>query len=196
MCINVTAGGQISGAGTHVSVLVHLMRGEYDSRLVWPFRGDITIQLVNHNNDQDHREYTIFFNDAAVAAGDVSDRVISSEKARYGWCKLQFISHTAVESSTKTSRYIINDCLTFQNNQNSSSLCLIVPLMNILLTLCMHWTVANFELRHSRNIKPALIVLPSFLTYSFTFIILWCRYELSLLSLQDIIMGRAWAAPL
>ena len=60
-CINVTAGGQISGAGTHVSVLVHLMRGEYDSRLVWPFRGDITIQLVNHNNDQDHREYILYY---------------------------------------------------------------------------------------------------------------------------------------
>ena len=45
MCIRVTANGWYSGAGTHVSVAVHRMRGEYDSRLVWPFRGDITIQL-------------------------------------------------------------------------------------------------------------------------------------------------------
>ena len=50
MCIRVVANGLGKGAGTHVSVAVHLMRGEYDSRLVWPFRGDITIQLVNHNN--------------------------------------------------------------------------------------------------------------------------------------------------
>ena len=56
MCIFVDANGRGSGAGTHVSVYVHLMRGEYDSRLVWPFRGDITIQLVNHNNDHDHCE--------------------------------------------------------------------------------------------------------------------------------------------
>ena len=53
MCIRVRPRGQGSGAGTHVAVLVHLMRGEYDSRLVWPFRGDITIQLVNYSNDQD-----------------------------------------------------------------------------------------------------------------------------------------------
>ena len=44
-----------------MSVFVHLMRGEYDSMLKWPFRGDITIQLVNHNNDQDHNEKTVTF---------------------------------------------------------------------------------------------------------------------------------------
>ena len=112
MCINVTASGQGdgAGAGTHV----HLMRGEYDSRLVWPFRGDITIQLVNHNNDQDHYEDTVNFDDEAVAAGDVSDRVTSGERARWGWGDDQFISHTTVESSTKTSRYIVDDCLTFR----------------------------------------------------------------------------------
>ena len=43
MCINVNANGSGSGAGTYVSVFVYLMRGEYDSRLVWPFRGYITI---------------------------------------------------------------------------------------------------------------------------------------------------------
>ena len=114
MCISVDANGWGKGAGTHVSVTVYLMRGEYDSRLEWPFRGDITIQLVNHNNDQDHREGTVPFDDEAVAAGRISDRVTSSEKARCGCGKPQFISHTTVESSTVTSRYIINDCLTFR----------------------------------------------------------------------------------
>ena len=113
MCIRVRPSGQGSGAGTHVAVLVHLMRGEYDSRLVWPFRGDITIQLVNYSNDQDHYELTVPFN-AAVAAGQVSDRVTSGERAVTGLGFERFISHTAVESSTKTRRYIINDCLTFR----------------------------------------------------------------------------------
>ena len=63
MCISVDANGCCSDVGTHVSVSVYLMRGEHDSRLVWPFRGDITIQLVNHNNDQDHREHTVNFNE-------------------------------------------------------------------------------------------------------------------------------------
>ena len=45
MCVSVDANGWGGGAGTHVSVNLYLMRGEYDSRLVWSFRGDITIQL-------------------------------------------------------------------------------------------------------------------------------------------------------
>ena len=106
MCIRVRPRGQGSGAGTHVAVLVHLMRGEYDSRLVWPFRGDITIQLVNYSNDQDHYELT--------AAGQVSDRVTSGERAVTGLGFERFISHTTVESFTKNRRYIINDCLTFR----------------------------------------------------------------------------------
>ena len=83
MCIRVVASGCVS---THISVLIHLMRGEYDSRLVWPFRGDITIQLVNHSNDQYHWEWTVHFSDAALAAGS-ADRVTTS-----------FISHSDVDS--------------------------------------------------------------------------------------------------
>ena len=56
MCISVDPNGCCSDVGTHVSVNVYLMRGVFDSRLVWPFRGDITMQLVNHNIYQDHRE--------------------------------------------------------------------------------------------------------------------------------------------
>ena len=101
------------GAGTHVSVYVYLMRGEYDSRLVWPFRGDITVQLVNHNNDQDHHQRTVPYNDGAVACG-ASNRVTSGERGVNTWDFATFISHTVVESSTKTRRYIINNLLTFR----------------------------------------------------------------------------------
>ena len=109
MCIRVVTNGRGSGAGSHVSVYVHLMRGEYDSRILWPFRGDITIQLVNHNSNINHHEWTVYFGDAADGR-----RVTSREKADYGRGCNQFISHTTVESSTVTSRYIVDDCLTFR----------------------------------------------------------------------------------
>ena len=112
MCISVNANGWGKGAGDHVAVFVHLMRGEYDSRLVWPFRGDITIQLVNDKRSQDRCEDTVHFNDSV--SGRVSDRVTSGERSDYGWGIHQFISHTTVESSTETRRYIVNDCLTFR----------------------------------------------------------------------------------
>ena len=47
MCLRVTANGQGSGKGTHITVAVYLMKGEFDDQLEWPFRGDITIQLLN-----------------------------------------------------------------------------------------------------------------------------------------------------
>ena len=113
MCIKVDANGWGESAGTHVSVSLRLMQGEYDSRLVWPFRGAITIQLMNHGNERDHRELTVDFNDAAEAYG-AADRVTSGERASKGRGKMQFISHTMVESTTtRTRRYIINDSLTF-----------------------------------------------------------------------------------
>ena len=115
MCLRVVANGRSSGACSHVTVYVHLMRGEHDSRLVWPFRGDVTVLLVNYNNDQDHHVYwTAHFNDAALADGRVCNRVTSEERARYGWGCPKFASHTEVESHSKTGRYIDNNCLKFR----------------------------------------------------------------------------------
>ena len=111
MCISVDA----NGLGTHVSVFVRLMRGEYDSRLVWPFRGDITIQLVNHNNDRDHCERTVNFNDAASGTLRVSDTGVTvGVRADYWRGCDRFITHTKVESTTKARQCIVNDCLTFR----------------------------------------------------------------------------------
>ena len=45
MCLNVDANRHADGKGTHVSVIVYLMRGEFDDLLKWPFRGEVTIQL-------------------------------------------------------------------------------------------------------------------------------------------------------
>ena len=117
MCIRVACTANMVGLVVLalMSVAVHLMRGEYDSRLVWLFN-------YTHNNDQDHYEKTVnFFDAAADSNGEVLDRVTSGEKelSIYGWDKQQFISHTRVKSSTKTSRYIINNCLKFKNKQNS-----------------------------------------------------------------------------
>ena len=111
MCIKVKANGSASGdgAGTHVSVFVHLMRGEYDNRLVWPFRGDIAILLVNHSSNQNHGG-TLSLNDDTAAG----KRVTSGERADIGRGISQFITHTMTESCTSTRRYINNDCLTFR----------------------------------------------------------------------------------
>ena len=78
-------------------------------RLVWPFRGDITIQLVNHDKDQDHRVTTVLFDDAATKGA--SERVTSGNLADSG-SGSNLISLSDVESPRRY--YLINDCLTFR----------------------------------------------------------------------------------
>ena len=111
MCLRVYANGNGAGAGTHVSVFVYLMRGEHDDQLTWPFQEDITIQLVNQNSDQDHVEDTFAFDDRVAANEAVSGRVTVGERAKKGWGKQKFISHTQLES---TEQYLINDCIKFR----------------------------------------------------------------------------------
>ena len=47
MRLKVDAQGCLDGKGTHVSLSVYLMKGEFDNLLKWPFRGKIIIQLKN-----------------------------------------------------------------------------------------------------------------------------------------------------
>ena len=57
MCLRVDANGLCNGKGTHVSVFVYIMRGEFDDRLQWPFHGAVTIQLKR--KDPPNYQWTI-----------------------------------------------------------------------------------------------------------------------------------------
>ena len=116
MGLMVYANGYGDGAGTHVSVYVYLMSGEYDDMLTWPFRGDITIQLVNQNSDEDHVEKIVDFTDenVAAAADRISGRVTSGGRAKSGWGRPTLISHPTLESVAGTKQYLKNDCLKFR----------------------------------------------------------------------------------
>jgi len=47
MCLRVNLNGIDSGVGTHVSMFVHLMMGEFDSIIDWPFPGTITLTVMD-----------------------------------------------------------------------------------------------------------------------------------------------------
>ena len=49
MCLAIFANGWDTGEGTHVGLAIHMMKGEFDSHLKWPFKGEITvIQVLLH----------------------------------------------------------------------------------------------------------------------------------------------------
>ena len=52
MCLCVYPNGYGSGKDTHLGVAVHMMRGEFDDHLKWPFRGNITFVLLDQEGGE------------------------------------------------------------------------------------------------------------------------------------------------
>ena len=109
--LKVHANGNASGKGTDLSVYVHLMKGEYDHMLTWPFKCDITIQLLNWREDKGHVKKTFPFGDSS----DIKHRERVMEGERDSGCGYgQFISHSDLYYNiTNNTEYINNDILCF-----------------------------------------------------------------------------------
>ena len=111
MCIHVYPNGVGNGKGTHVSVYTYFMRGPFDDQLKWPFRGEVTIQIVNQAGDHSHFEETIYYNDKTK---DISaSRVTGNEVRSSGWGYHTFIAHTdlAYNAAMKT-QYLKDNTIT------------------------------------------------------------------------------------
>ena len=67
MCLRVYANGVGTGKGTHVSVFVCLMRGEFDDLLKWLFHGEVTIQLKK--NAPSHYQIMLPFKGGRTSGG-------------------------------------------------------------------------------------------------------------------------------
>ena len=63
MCLHVDPSGLHDGMGTYVSVFTCIMRGPFDDCLKWPFRGDITIRMMNQVGGSDNHEGIIPYTD-------------------------------------------------------------------------------------------------------------------------------------
>ena len=93
MCLKVFPNGNRSGENTHVSVYVNIMKGEFDDQLKWPFRGDITIRLLNSPENTYH-EQLVHFHERIHPR--VSGRVIKGDKGIQGFGVDRFILQTAL----------------------------------------------------------------------------------------------------
>ena len=114
MCLRVDANGIAASHGTHVSVFICLMQGEHDEELVWPFRGKITVELLNQIHDSNHHRGTVQFD--SQQNDECNSRVTSvvSGTGR-GWP--QFISHKLLSAGLRSDndcQYLKGDCLYFR----------------------------------------------------------------------------------
>ena len=113
MCLNITANGWGTGKGTHVSVCVYMMKGEFDSHLKWPFKGEITVELVNQKEGGKNHEKNI--GHTHIEELDAYfQRVTKGERAERGWGYPQFISHADLYKPEEGKEYLLNDTLIFR----------------------------------------------------------------------------------
>ncbi|XP_025029306.1 TNF receptor-associated factor 1-like [Python bivittatus] len=52
LCLKLFLNGDGTGAGTHLSLFLVLMKGEYDFQLKWPFRHKVTFTLLDQVNNR------------------------------------------------------------------------------------------------------------------------------------------------
>ena len=112
MCLRVDANGIGPFQGTYVSVFVCLMQGENDSSLIWPFRGRVTVQLLNQIRDGDHCRGLVEFESDACDECNSRVTCVVSGTGR-GWP--QFVPQSTLGFNSKTnSQYVKEDSLYFR----------------------------------------------------------------------------------
>ncbi len=110
LCICVYANG-LDVRGTHVSVSAHLMKGDNDDSLSWPFTGTVTIELLNQLEDKNHHKKTVTF----TADYEVNEIVVDGERSLNGSGWPHFTSHADLAHEPLTNRqYLKDDTLIFR----------------------------------------------------------------------------------
>ena len=135
--LRVHANGTIDGEGTHVSIYVILMKGEHDEMLKWPFKGEITIQLLNWKEDKGHVVRILDFCNAPLES-----RTRVTDKEGRGWGYSKFISHIDVECNPDESiKYLQDGILCFEISK-----------------VTLHTGNTNQYLYHTFNNSPELFI--------------------------------------
>ena len=104
--IQVDAGGNGSGEGTHVSIYACLMKGDHDEYLKWPFLGEATFELLNQIEDRNHHKTTVQFRDSETS------HMVEGEGSEKGRGKPNFIAHKDLENNP--GKYLKDDALIFR----------------------------------------------------------------------------------
>ena len=50
LCLRINLNGVDSGVGKHLALFVHMMQGDYDTTLKWPFTGKITLSILDQSD--------------------------------------------------------------------------------------------------------------------------------------------------
>ena len=109
--LKVHPNGYRSAQGSHVTVVVYLMKGEYDNYLGWPFEGDVVLEFLNWRADKDHLLTTIKFNRFYDPNDNCTSHVTIEECAPNRLGNFKLISHSLLYNPDTNTEYLQDDCL-------------------------------------------------------------------------------------
>lgn len=155
MCLVIYPNGYGEAEGKHVSVFASIMKGRNDCELEWPFRGMLTIELLDQSKKEEHKRVTISYIDSESA---YSNRVcIGTYNAATG--KLWMIAHKSL-CDDGGPQYLSNNCMKFkvckyENNKavpervNQTRFVLLSFLMFIAISIIIH----AFSIIHTSSLS-------------------------------------------
>ena len=113
MHILVYPNGICNGKGTHVSVCLSLIKGDYDDTLTWPIRYKCTITLLNQLEDKNHHMNLFTYSEDKETT--MNSRIIGNKKFGQGRGFSEFISHGQLSlQKDKQCQYLKDDSLYFR----------------------------------------------------------------------------------
>ena len=104
MCLTVYPNGVGRGRDSHVSVFATLMKGEYDDDLRWPFRGHVTVELLDIEEDYDdyYEDVEDVFKFNTHTPARAASRPVDGERNEYGHGNAEFIYHDHIPDWVNT----------------------------------------------------------------------------------------------
>ena len=115
ICLKIYTNGNGDGLGTHISVFICLMRGEFDFHLKWPFEGDVFVRLLNQNDAKRYYFQAAISMNKTTLVQESGAQVTCANMASSGFGLSQFISHAELAPN-----YLKNDTLYFEVLYRSS----------------------------------------------------------------------------
>lgn len=113
MCLLVDVGGDKQARGTHVSMFLHLTKGEFDDQLKWPLRMCITVELLQQGEGESRISHDSIIRYHSGTPEESAEKVSDDRRNSKPWGKSKFISHEELESGG----FVCQDSLKFGISQ-------------------------------------------------------------------------------
>ena len=137
-----------ANANGYIGVYVHLMKGPNDDTLIWPFCGDVVVELVNWIEDKNHHRQVIGL--SPEVTNKVCNKVLVGN-CNDGWGKGRFIHNSSIKP-----KFLQDDSFYFRVKEvivHSNALTLKCPIWQSPESVSPYaeFTVTNISKRKEHN---------------------------------------------